>query len=81
MNDSAPSLKESQAILQESNKFPKLSEVEHKVKYFAYCDKCVKGFENDVDTLHPKCPNCGVLMMNMAKEAIETNIKNRTVKR
>ena len=56
---------------------PKLSEMDQK-ESFAYCHRCNGGFENDVNTQHPKCPSCGILMMNMEKEAVILSIKQRS---
>jgi Zn finger protein HypA/HybF involved in hydrogenase expression len=60
---------------------PKLSKAKCDLKHFCYCDKCNKGWENDVHTSHPKCPKCGVWMVEMQETAILNLIARVTVQR
>ena len=59
-------------------KFPRLSETEYEYDTYGYCGTCNLGFLNDVSTLHPICPNCRLLMMNMSKDGVINSIKARS---
>lgn len=62
-------------VAEQPIELPKLSEVSTKHRYFCYCQKCAAGFENDVNTFHPRCPHCGQMMMNRPKEEIVNLVK------
>lgn len=53
----------------------KLSAATQKHRYFCLCRKCWKGYENDVNTWHPRCPDCGQLMENRPLEEIQNFVK------
>ena len=50
--------------------FAKISDTIRPV-WFLKCLRCRKLFQNDVDSMHVPCPQCGAVMENLNREAAE----------